>query len=181
MSAGRVEIVMDAPALHEFMVGAFDRPLTWRIERVDPDGVSVRQPVNGTDLRPGGTVSGPTLMALADGVAYITLLSRIGPAALAVTTNLNINFLRRPRPVDLVAEARIIKLGRTLALCDVQMYSDGGAPGDLDRPVAQATVTYSMALVHRDTAPQDDTAPPDDTAPSSDTAHQNDGHGGSTP
>jgi acyl-coenzyme A thioesterase PaaI-like protein len=86
-------------------------------------------------------------MALADGVAYIALLSRIGPAALAVTTNLNINFLRRPRPVDLVADARILKLGRTLALCDVLLYSDGGGPDDLERPVAQSVVTYSMALL----------------------------------
>ncbi len=148
MSTSRPEgIAMDAGELHEFMAGAFDRPLTWRIERVEPELVRVRQPVGGGDLRPGGTVSGPTLMGLADGVAYIAILSRIGPAALAVTTNLNINFLRRPQPVDLVADARLIKLGRTLALCEVLMYSDGGEPGDLDRPVAQAVVTYSMALL----------------------------------
>ena len=149
---------MDATELHEFMAAAFDRPLSWVIERVDHDGVRVRQPVGSSDLRPGGTVSGPTLMALADGVAYIALLSRIGPAALAVTTNLNINFLRRPRPVDLVADARILKLGRTLALCDVLLYSDGGGPEDLERPVAQSVVTYSMALL---------TPPPDtgDQAP----------------
>jgi len=144
-------IVMDAGELHEFMSQAFDRPLSWSIERVEPDGVRVRQPVGGTDLRPGGTVSGPTLMALADGVAYIAILSRIGPAALAVTTNLNINFMRRPRPVDLVADARILKLGRTLALVDVLLYSDGGQPGDLERPVAQSVVTYSMALLERPT------------------------------
>jgi uncharacterized protein (TIGR00369 family) len=145
---------MGSAELHEFMAGAFDRPLTWQIERVDMDGVRVRQPVDGADLRPGGTVSGPTLMSLADGVAYIAILSRIGPAALAVTTNLNINFLRRPQPVDLVADARIIKLGRTLALCEVLMYSDGGDPADLERPVAQSVVTYSMALVN----PSDPTA-----------------------
>jgi acyl-coenzyme A thioesterase PaaI-like protein len=86
-------------------------------------------------------------MALADGAAYITILSRIGPAALAVTTNLNINFLRRPRPVDLVADASLIKLGRTLALCQVDLFSDGGAPDDLVRPVAHSVVTYSMALL----------------------------------
>ena len=140
-------IVMGAAELHEFMTSAFDRPLTWAIERVDADGVRVRQPVGGGDLRPGGTVSGPTLMALADGAAYITILSRIGPAALAVTTNLNINFLRRPRPADLVADASLIKLGRTLALCEVLLHSDGGDPDDLRRPVAQCVVTYSMALL----------------------------------
>lgn len=142
-------IRMDAAELHDFMAGAFDRPLTWQIERVDADGVRVRQPVERPDLRPGGTVSGPTLMSLADGVAYIAILSRIGPAALAVTTNLNINFLRRPQPVDLVADARILKLGRTLALCEVLLYSDAGEPDDLQRPVAQCVVTYSMALVDR--------------------------------
>jgi uncharacterized protein (TIGR00369 family) len=140
-------VVMQADELHAFMVAAFDRPLSWTIERVDDDGVRVRQPVGGGDLRPGGTVSGPTLMALSDGVAYIAVLSRIGPEALAVTTNLNINFLRRPRPVDLVADARILKLGRTLALVDVLVYSDGGDPEDLERPVAQSVVTYSMALL----------------------------------
>lgn len=141
------EIVMDAAALDEFMEAAFGQPMSWTIERVDADGLTVRQPTSSGDSRPGGTVSGPTLMAMADGLAYMVLLSRIGPAALAVTTNLNINFLRRPRLVDLVGEAELLKLGRSLAVAEVSLYSDGGEPGDLDRPVAHATVTYSLALL----------------------------------
>jgi acyl-coenzyme A thioesterase PaaI-like protein len=137
---------MDAAALDEFMFAAFGRPLTWTIERVDLDGIRVRQPT-GDDSRPGGTVSGPTLMSMADGVAYMVVLSHIGPAALAVTSNLTINFLRRPRLVDLVTDARLLKLGRSLAVVDVLMYSDTGQPDALERPVAQATVTYSLALL----------------------------------
>ena len=86
-------------------------------------------------------------MSLADGIAYMVVLSRIGPAALAVTSNLTINFLRRPRMVDLVTDARLLKLGRSLAVVDVLMYSDTGRPEAFERPVAQATVTYSLALL----------------------------------
>ena len=86
-------------------------------------------------------------MAMADGVAYMALLSRIGPAALAVTSNLNINFLRRPRLVDLVTDARPIKIGRNLAVIEVSLFSDGGQAEDLQKPVAHATVTYSLTLL----------------------------------
>ncbi|MGB3411119.1 MAG: PaaI family thioesterase [Microthrixaceae bacterium] len=137
------KLKMDASALREFMTSAFERELTWVIDYVGMDGITVRQPVGSGDLRPGGTVSGPTLMALADGVAYMALLSQIGPAALAVTSNLNINFLRRPRPTDLVSKGRLLKLGRSLALVEVSMYSalepaagdlgSGGADGPGDR------------------------------------------------
>lgn len=140
-------ILMDAAALEEFMTAAFAQPLSWVIERVDPDGIRVRQPTSAANSRPGGTVSGPTLMSLADGVAYMVLLSRIGPAALAVTSNLNINFLRRPRLVDLVADATILKLGRSLAVTEVSLFSDGGGERDLVDPVAHATITYSLALL----------------------------------
>ena len=126
------EIVMDADALNAFMTQAFGQPLSWTIERVDLDGIRVRQPTGDGDLRPGGTVSGPTLMSMADGVAYMVVLSRIGPAALAVTSNLTINFLRRPRLVDLVTDARLLKLGRSLAVTDVLMYSDDGERGCAD-------------------------------------------------
>lgn len=139
---------MDAAELAAFMDAAFGTTLGWSIEDVDGTGVTVRQPVDpDRDLRPGRTVSGPVLMGLADGAAYVAVLSRIGPQALAVTSNLNINFLRRPQPAELVAEARLLKVGRTLALVDVLLYCDAGGPDDLDRPVAQATVTYSMALL----------------------------------
>ncbi len=141
------QILMDAPALDAFMAQAFGQPLNWTIERVDLDGIRVRQPTTQAQSRPGGTVSGPTLMAMADGVAYMALLSRIGPAALAVTSNLNINFLRRPRLVDLVTDARPIKIGRNLAVIEVSLFSDGGQAEDLQKPVAHATVTYSLTLL----------------------------------
>ena len=141
------QLQMDAAALDEFMQAAFGGRPSWTIERLDTDGMRVRQPTGSGDSRPGGTVSGPTLMTLADAVAYMVVLSHIGPAALAVTSNLTINFLRRPRMVDLVVEGRLLKLGRSLAVVDVLLYSDGGDTEQLGGPVAQATVTYSLALL----------------------------------
>ena len=99
----------------------------------------MRLPVTAADGRPGGTVSGPTLMALADSAAWLAVLGQIGPVALAVTTSLHIDFLRKPALVDLVAEGRLLKLGRRLAVVDVGLRSAGGA--DL---VAKAQVTYSI-------------------------------------
>ncbi len=91
-------------------------------------------------LRPGGTVSGPTLMALADYAMYAVLLSAIGPVGLAVTTNLNINFLRKGAPgQDLFAAAKILKLGRRLAVGEVSLTS-----GTLPDPIAHVTATYSI-------------------------------------
>ena len=91
------------------------------------------------NLRPGGTVSGPTLMAMVDFGFYLLLLGRLGPVALAVTTNLNINFMRKPEPADLLGEGRLMKLGRSLAVGDFTIWSDGKK-----EPVAHATVTYSI-------------------------------------
>lgn len=142
MSRDRDALAMSADELLAFMDAAFERELTWRIESLDAGHVTVRQPTSGGDLRPGGTVSGPTLMGLADGAAYLMVLARIGPQALAVTSNLNINFLRRPRPGDLLARATLLKLGRTLALVEVAISSDGHPD-----PMAHAVVTYSLALV----------------------------------
>ena len=91
------------------------------------------------NLRPGGTISGPTLMAMVDFGFYLLLLARLGPVALAVTTNLNINFMRKPEPGDLLGEGRLLKLGRTLAVGDFTIWSEGKKD-----PVAHATVTYSI-------------------------------------
>ncbi|QCK87714.1 PaaI family thioesterase [Phreatobacter aquaticus] len=93
-----------------------------------------------SQLRPGGTISGPTMMTLADTGLYVAILASIGPVALAVTTNLNVNFLKKPEQKDLIAECRLIKLGRRLAVGEVAIWSDG-APDDL---VAHATGTYSI-------------------------------------
>ena len=92
-------------------------------------------------IRPGGTISGPAIFTLADFTIYIALIATLGPPAItAVTSNLNINFLRRPEPVDLIADARIIRLGRRLAYCDVQLVSAGSA-----ELVAHATASYSIS------------------------------------
>lgn len=90
-------------------------------------------------LRPGGTISGPTMMALVDLAAYAVILAHIGPVALAVTTNLNINFLRKPEPGDLLATCKLLKLGKRLAVTECTITGRNG--GD---PVAHATATYSI-------------------------------------
>lgn len=102
-------------------------------------GARVRHRTREADLRPGGTISGPVMMALADYTFYLALLSQIGPQPLAVTTGLAIQFLQKPPVADLIAEAEILKLGRRLAVGAVRIYSDGMAV-----PVAHATVTYAI-------------------------------------
>ena len=102
-------------------------------------GCRVRRAFSEKSLRPGGTISGPTMMGLTDFAMYVAILASIGPVPLAVTTSLNINFLRKPEQRDLVAEARLIKLGKRLAVGEVEIYSDGN-----DEMVAHATATYSI-------------------------------------
>jgi len=99
----------------------------------------VRQTYQAQFIRPGGTISGPTMMALADFAMYVGLLASIGPVPLAVTTNLNINFLRKPAARDLIAECRLLKLGKRLAVGEVTIGSEG-----MDEPVAHVTSTYSI-------------------------------------
>ena len=98
-----------------------------------------RMPFDDKHLRPGGTISGPSMMALADYVMYAVVLSMIGPVELAVTTSLNINFLRKPGQADLFADGRILKLGRQLAYGEVELRSAGQ-----DDLVAHVTATYSI-------------------------------------
>jgi uncharacterized protein (TIGR00369 family) len=102
-------------------------------------GCRIRRAFSEKSLRPGGTISGPTMMGLTDFAIYVAILASIGPVPLAVTTNLNINFLRKPAQRDLIAEARLIKLGKRLAVGEVEIYSDGE-----DEMVAHATATYSI-------------------------------------
>ncbi|MBW2316680.1 MAG: PaaI family thioesterase [Deltaproteobacteria bacterium] len=100
----------------------------------------VRQAVGDAELRPGGTVSGPVMMATADTATYAALLASIGRTPLAVTTNLTIHFMRKPTADrDVVAEARLLKLGRQLAVAEVRITSEGS-----EALVAHATVTYSI-------------------------------------
>ncbi|HTZ80416.1 MAG TPA: PaaI family thioesterase [Stellaceae bacterium] len=98
-----------------------------------------RLPYRADWLRPGGTISGPMLMGLADLAMYAVVMSAVGRIELAVTTNLNINFLRKPAPVDVIAEARMLKLGKRLAVGEVELFSEG----DPDM-VAHVTATYSI-------------------------------------
>ena len=110
------------------------------VESVDSRSCRIRGVVDESDLRPGGTVSGPSMMALADNALYIATLGAVGIVPLAVTTSLNINFLRKPSAgCDLVAECKLVKVGRVLVVGDVLIYSDGQ-----EEPVAHATGTYSI-------------------------------------
>jgi len=110
-----------------------------KIEDAWHGGCRVRRALSAQTLRPGGTISGPTMMGLTDFAIYVAILASVGPVPLAVTTNLNINFLRRPAQRDLIAEARLIKLGKRLAVGEVAIYSEGD-----DEMVAHATSTYSI-------------------------------------
>jgi uncharacterized protein (TIGR00369 family) len=111
-----------------------------RVERFEPGLVEARLPWADRLIRPGGTVSGPAIMALADIVLYGVVLSRIGRVELAVTTDLTFHFLRRPRPGDLIGRGRLLRLGRSLAIGEVAIASEQ-AP---DEPVAHAIGTYSI-------------------------------------
>lgn len=101
--------------------------------------ITLAMPASDDSLRPGGTISGPTMFALADVALYGAVLSRIGPVELAVTSTMSITFLRRPAPRTLVAKARLIRLGSRLAYGEVTLFSDGE-----EDPVAHVTGTYSI-------------------------------------
>lgn len=125
--------------LHKAFVQRGKRPSVL-IEEVTDDRVRLRMPFNDELLRPGGTIAGPVLMSLADAALYLLVLRNLGlGAAKAATSNLNMSFLRRPPAVDLLAEGRLLKLGRRLAVGDVSLISDGN-----EDPVAHAVVTYAL-------------------------------------
>ena len=134
-------LAMDVPALSAFMVEAFPQVAgDFRVEAVGPGTITVRLLTADRHLRPGGTISGPTMFALADVAVYLAILARIGPVALAVTTNASIDFLRKPAAGrDLIGEGRLLKLGRVLAVGDVLIRSEGS-----DDIVARASATYSI-------------------------------------
>ncbi len=101
----------------------------------------VRLPQRDEFLRPGGTVNGPALMSLADFGMYVAVLSAIGRVEMAVTTSLNCNFLRRPKPGAVIADCRLLKLGKRLAYGEVSLFTEGA---EADGPVAHVTATYSI-------------------------------------
>ena len=110
------------------------------VESFDVDSVTIRRRISIADLRPGGTVSGPTMMGLADCALYVAILREIGRVALAVTTSLNVNFLRKPvADKDLLGVCKILKLGKSLAVGEVSIYSEGD-----DQPVAHSVGTYAI-------------------------------------
>lgn len=145
MSQG-MDCVMSVAALADFLRVEFPQLAgDFAVEALTPDGIAVRLRVGPRHLRPGGTVSGPSIFALADVAVYLALLARIGPVALAVTTGSSIDFLRKPPAgQDLLARARLLKLGRVLAVGDVLVCpAEGGAP------VARASLTYSIPPARR--------------------------------
>jgi uncharacterized protein (TIGR00369 family) len=135
--------VMTVAELTAFLDHAFPQihrdGRVFSVESVAPGEAVVRLDASEVHLRPGGTVSGPTLFSLADLTAYVAILAQIGPVALAVTTNVSINFLRKPPPGPLLARGRLLKLGKRLAVAEVAITP----PGE-EEPVAQATATYSI-------------------------------------
>lgn len=118
---------------------SFDGPGAFVVEEAAPMLGRVRLPYDPRHLRPGGTISGPAMFGLADCALYVAVLGSIGWVPLAVTTNLTINFLSKPGQRDLIAECRLVKLGKSLAVGEVYLRSDGDPT-----IVAHATGTYSI-------------------------------------
>jgi len=139
----RMQPVMTAEQIMEMLDREFPQihagGRVYAIESVSAGEAVVRLSASELHLRPGGTVSGPSMMALADLAAYVVILAHIGPVALAVTTSFNINFLRKPEPGDLLCTCRLLKLGKRLAVVECGLAGEGEE--DL---VAHATATYSV-------------------------------------
>ena len=146
------ELRLDAAGVSAFIAGVWPQAAVRygpdSLVHLDESRARMRWATGETELRPGGTVSGPTMMQLADSVSYALVLGLLGDAALAVTTHLSIDFLRRPTPGELVADAHLKKLGRSLIVMSVEIFTCApGVEPDLTRPVAVSSVTYSTALV----------------------------------
>ena len=136
-------ILMDASQLEAFLREEFPEAqanVTVKVDAVGEGRVTVRALIDQRHLRPGGVVSGPTMMWLADCGTYLLILSQIGKVAQAVTTNLNINFLRPGLAGrDLIGEARVLKMGQRLVVAEMSIFSEG-----LGEPIAHVTLTYSI-------------------------------------
>ena len=136
-----MSLQMDAAELMEFLDEIFPQVRDdFEVDDLSTDEISMRLCVQEKHLRPGGTVSGPSMFALADCAAYAMVLARIGREALAVTTNCSIDFMRKPSSgADLIGTCKLLKLGRSLAVCDILIHSV-----DQEAPVARANMTYSI-------------------------------------
>ncbi|WP_096784464.1 PaaI family thioesterase [Rhodobacter sp. CZR27] len=133
-------LILDAAELEAFLAREFPQVAEDFAVVACGDELVMRLKVGPHHLRPGGTVSGPSMFALADVAMYLAILARIGPVALAVTTNISMDFMRKPESGrDLIGHARLLKLGRILAVGDVLIRSDGS-----DEVVARAGLTYSI-------------------------------------
>jgi uncharacterized protein (TIGR00369 family) len=143
------ELRMDVDEMNQFLVDAFpNAPRMYSVTRSSvAEGVTLELPYDVSQVRPGGTLSGPTMMAMADAAAWMATLARIGPVALAVTSSLTIDFLAKPAQVDLLARGKLLRLGRRQSVSEVRIWSAGGSP---DEPVAFATVTYAIPSSPRD-------------------------------
>jgi len=142
VSSGDPVTRLDAEALNAFLRRAFPEvgaDQMAQVLEVEPGRVLLKLPYASRQLRPGGVISGPTLMSLADTAAYTLVLAHIGEVAMAVTTSLTIHFLRGCKPGDLYAEAALLKLGRRIATADVLMWTEGR-----ERAAAKATVAYAI-------------------------------------
>jgi len=133
--------VMDKPALEAFLAREFTEVGdVLSVETVTNDAVTLRLTPDARHVRPGGTLSGPTMFLLADVALYFAILAKIGPVALAVTTNAHIDFMRKPAAdLPLLGEARLLKLGKTLAVGQVAIRNPGS-----DAVLAQASLTYAI-------------------------------------
>ncbi len=134
--------VLDAAGVNALLQTAFPdaRPDAFpTVLEVAPGRVKVMAAYREGLLRPGGVISGPTLMSLSDTAAYALVLAHIGDQLMAVTSSLTMNFLRGAKPGDLYAEAEMLRLGRRIAVCDVRLWTEGP-----DRLAAQALVTYAI-------------------------------------
>jgi uncharacterized protein (TIGR00369 family) len=131
---------MTVPQLHDFLHQAFPQVCDdFDVLALEPGTITVRMKADARHLRPGGTVSGPAMFALADVAFYLATLALIGPQALTVTTSCSIDFMRKPAPGDMVAKARVLKLGKSLSVGDVMLYAQGQ-----EKPVAHANLTYAI-------------------------------------
>lgn len=134
-------VQMDAQAIRSFFASEFPQVgASFIIDAVQPMQADVRLVPDDSHLRPGGTVSGPAMFALADVGFYVAVLAMVGPRALAVTTNASLDFMRKPAAGrDVVCKVRLLKLGRQLAVGDALLFSDG-----MEDPVARANMTYAL-------------------------------------
>lgn len=134
MSIAEIEMFLDREFPQVHMGGRI-----FSVEAVGHGASRLRMAFDEKNVRPGGTLSGPSMFTLADLAFYVAVLGAIGPVGLAVTTNLNINFLRKPAQRDMIGECRMLKIGKRLAVGEATLFSDGEAD-----PVAHATGTYSI-------------------------------------